>query len=185
MTTDSIFGNDDRLKKSVAPQSRGSRSSADAERENKDGTALSIDERKRMLRQSMVNEVLPDPNQPKVPGWHYCWLSTTNQSDPIFKRLQMGYELVKASEMPRFGLQNKVPSGEFEGCIAVNEMILSKIPEELFQEIMLINHHEKPMEEEEFLKANAAPTQQDSHGNHLGMREGFETLGRRVATPTF
>ena len=177
-------GLDDRLKKPDGA-SRENRSSADVERENKDGTSTTMAERKRMLREQMVNEVLPDPNNPKVPGWHYCWLSTTNQSDPIYKRLSLGYELVKASDMPKFSLQNKAMSGEFEGCIAINEMILSRIPEELYQEILMINHHEKPMEEEAFLKANAAPSQQDSHGNALGMREGFETLGRRVAAPTF
>lgn len=173
---------DEALKKSA----RGDRSQADASRELKDGTALDMDERRRMLRaEEEQMSILPDPNNPPTPGWHYCWLSSTNQNDPIYKRLRKGYELVKAEEMPYFGVQNKVTSGEFAGCISINEMILAKIPQELYQELMLINHHEKPLREEEFLKANAAPQGEDSHGTNLGQREGFDSLARRVRTPTF
>lgn len=173
---------DERMVKTSA---RKDRETSDAAREEKDGTALSMEQRKLALRNEMNADILPNPNTPPDPNWHYCWLSSTNQSDPIYKRLQLGYELVKASDLPKFALRNTVTSGEFEGCIAINEMILSRIPMELYQEIMKINHHERPMSEEEYLKANAAPDQKDSSDTPLGIVEGFESLGKRVRAPTF
>ena len=135
-----------------------------------------------MLRQEWVQEVLPTP--PKIPGFHCCWLSTTNASDPIHKRIQRGYEPVRAAEIPGF-MQYKVDQGEYEGCIACNEMLLFRIPEELYQEYMLVMHYERPLEEEEILKANAVSNEQDSDGRSLGQAEGFDSLARRVRPPQF
>jgi len=172
---------DERLVKST---SRDDRSSADSERVNKDGTALTLEERRKALRQEWTQDVLPTP--PKVPGWHFCWLSTTNSSDPIYKRMQKGYQPVKASELAGF-TQTRVTEGEFEGVISCNEMLLFKIEEELYQDIMLYLHHELPMSEEELLKANTVAELQgeDRDGRNLGSVEGFDTLARRVNTPTF
>ena len=75
--------------------------------------------------------------------------------------------------------------GEFAGCVSCNEMILFKIEEELFQEIMKYLHHDLPMGEEELLKANTVIEQEDSKGTQLGQREGFTSLARKVANPTF
>ena len=178
-----LFGGDDRLKKSGAPAARGSRDSSDAERVAKDGTAMSIAERKAMLREQLNQEILPTP--PKVDGWHFCWLSTTNNADPIYKRVRLGYEPVKASEIPGFATQHQINGGEFDGCVACNEMILFKLPEELYQEIMLINHHEKPLEEEAMIRQAATKSEQDRGGRSLVESIGFDNLGRRVAAPTF
>lgn len=176
-----IIGGDERLAKST---SRDDRSSADAERVNKDGTALTLEERRAIMRQEWTADVLPTP--PAVDGWHFCWLSTTNSSDPIYKRMQKGYRPVKAAELAGFS-QTKVTEGEFEGCVSCNEMILFKIEEELYQDIMLYLHHELPMSEEEMLKANASAQLQgeDSEGTKLGEVEGFDALARRVRKPHF
>ena len=88
----SPLGDDSRLSKTTA---RDDRSSADVERTEKDGTALTMAERRQLMRQEWTQDVLPTP--PKVPGWHYCWLSTTNSSDPIYKRVQKGYQPVLAN----------------------------------------------------------------------------------------
>jgi len=175
---------DERLVKAADTVTRQDRSAADAERTQQDGTAYTTEERRKLARSEWMQEVLPTP--PKVPGWHYCWLSTTNTSDPIYKRLQRGYELVKYTEVPGFG-QFKATSGEFEGCVACNEMILAKIPQELYQEYMTYFHHELPMDEEEMLRNNALTSDQDSNGRELGQveGEGFKSLGRRVRTPHF
>lgn len=175
---------DDRLVKSLDPESRQNRENADVARTQQDGTAITLEERRQLLRSDWLQEVLPTP--PKVPGWHFCWLSTTNSSDPIFKRLQKGYELVRNSEVPGFG-QYRVEQGEFEGCVACNEMILAKIPQELYQDLMSYFHHELPMEEEQMLKNNAIDKlrELDSSGHELGQVEGFDTLARRVKTPIF
>ncbi len=182
MTDNKIVGGEDRLKKDVAAETRGDRASSDVGRTQMDGTALSMEERRKLMRSDWNTEVLPTP--PSMPGWHFCWLSTTNSSDPIYRRMQKGYEPVKVSDIPGFA-QYRVEQGEFEGCVACNEMLLFKIPEELYQEAMRYFHHDLPMEEEEMLRANAAVAGQDSNGRELGEVEGFSTLGRRVRTTQF
>jgi hypothetical protein len=168
----------------VAP-SRVDRSAEDVERVSKDGTALTMEERKALLRQEWSDDILP--NVEGNPLFHYCWLSTTNQTDPIYRRLRIGYELVKYDELPHLGKANRVQSGEFAGCVSVNEMILAKIPMELYQELMLINHFEKPLREEELLNANIdAEDEEDSDGKPLGQRIGkMKQLVRKVRRPIF
>lgn len=185
MSDNNIIGGDDRLKKSAGAATRGDRVEADASRTQKDGTALTLEERRRLMRSEWNQEVLPTP--PKVAGWHYCWLSTSNSSDPIHKRMQKGYEPVKASELPGFSSQYTMTSGEFDGCIACNEMLLFRIPEELYQDLMLYFHYELPNSEEEMLRNNAreAVSGQDSNGRDLGEVEGFDTSSRRVRQPNF
>ena len=170
---------DERLAKST---SREDRSSADAERVNMDGTSLTLEQRRKQMRAEWTQDILPTP--PKVAGWHFCWLSTTNSADPIYKRIQKGYTPVKANELIGF-TQHKVTEGEFEGCISCNEMLLFKIEEELYQDIMTYLHHELPMSEEELLKANVKPQGADTDGRELGSVEGFDTLAQRTAKPTF
>ena len=182
MNENKLMGTDERLKKSSGASVRGDRVEADTERTQSDGTALTLEERRRMLRSEWDQNVLPEP--PSEPGFHYCWLSTTNSADPIYKRIQKGYEPVRASDVPGFA-QYRVAQGEFEGCVACNEMLLFRIPEELYQDIMSYFHYEKPMGEEEYLRANAAINQQDSNGRNLGQVEGFDSLARKVRQPTF
>jgi len=165
-------------------ESRQDRSAADKERVVDDSLKAKI----AALRSGWSDDVIPviegDPN------YHYCWLSTTNQSDPIYRRLKLGYELVKFDELSYLGEQNRVQSGEFAGCVSINELILAKIPKELHHEIMLINHHEKPMQEEELLRANMETDDKDSDGRQLGQvfGDGIENLGQRSGIrrrPTF
>ncbi len=173
-----IFGGDERLKKSAGEAVRGDRDGADDLRSNRDGTALSVQERRRALRQDWVQEILPTP--PKIPGFHFCWLSTTNSVDPVHKRLQKGYELVKISEVPGFD-QYKVEGGQFDGCVACNEMVLSKIPDEIYQDIMAIYHDDMPLEQEQSIRERlSAGNARDSNGRALVESEGdFNQLGRR------
>lgn len=187
MTTRSkdTFG-DERLKKDSGAAVRGSRDGADVARAQEDGSALSAEERRRMLRQEWVQEVLPTP--PKLEGMHCCWLSTTNSTDPIYKRVQRGYVPVRAAEVPGFGTQYTLTSGEFEGCVACNEMLLFKIPLELYNDLMTIYHHDMPMEQEASIRENVSNSdQEDSDGRRLLQIEGdFNKLGRgNSRTPSF
>ena len=169
----------------TASDERISRASADVERQNEDGTILTMHQRKAMLRAEWSDDIIPAvPNDSK---FHYCWLSTTNQADPIYRRLRLGDELVPYTEMTNFGAHNRVMSGEFEGCVSINEMILARVPLEMYNELMTIMHHEKPNEEEEFLKANLVTDDEDARGNQLGSLEGtgIQKLGRRTAAPKF
>lgn len=169
----------------VASEMRTSRSAEDLERTDQDGTSMTLQERLALIRSEWSDDILPAvPNDEK---FHYCWLSTTNQADPIYRRLRLGYELVQYGEMKQFGLANRVNSGEYEGCVAINEMILSRIPLELYNELMTIAHYERPNDEEKLLKANLKLDEEDSEGNALGIVEGtgMAKLGKNVRRPSF
>ena len=181
MTTVNV--QDARLKKS-AGSGRDDRDSEDVRRQDNDGTAESVSERRKSFKSEWTQEALPTP--PAIPGYHMCWLSTTNSYDPIQKRVRMGYTPVKVSDVAGFEHMN-MQSGEFAGCISCNEMLLFKIPNDLYQEIMEEFHHNQPLEEEIRIKANAVQNQRDSNGKPLGMVEGdgFNDLGASVRTPNF
>lgn len=179
------FG-DDRLVKNSGANSRAPRDSADVDRVQQDGLNLSAAERRRMLRQEWVQEVLPSP--PAIPGFHLCWVSTTNSTDPVHKRIQLGYQPVKASELPGFD-QYKINGGSFDGCVACNEMILFKIPMDVYQDLMTIYHHDIPLEQEQSIRERIEDGLRgsDSDGRGLGQIEGdFNSMGRAATrSPQF
>ena len=82
--------NDERLKK-TADVSRQSRAATDrAVTENR---LISDDDRVEMFRSQFFQDALPD--LPKIPGYHTCWLTTTNPRDSIQMRIRLGYEPIK------------------------------------------------------------------------------------------
>jgi hypothetical protein len=176
---------DERLTRGTGAAVRGDRDAADQSRTQDDGGALSAAERRRMLRQDWVQEILP--TAPKIPGFHTCWLSTTNSTDPVYKRIQRGYTPVKMSETGNFGAQFLVQEGEFAGCVMCNEMLLFKVPDEVYQDLMTIFHHDMPLEQEQSVYEKAQSMQeQDSSGRNLGSVEGdFNRLGRSPGIPVF
>lgn len=184
MTNSAILGSDERLKKSVGEATRGSRDTADNDRTQKDGTILSDEERRRALRTDWVQEILPSP--PDLPGFHCCWLSTTNSTDPIYKRMKRGYIPVKITEVPGFGTQFTAQGGEFEGCVACNEMLLFKIDKQVYHDLMTIYHYDMPKEQEAAIRERIEGNQEkDSDGRALGSVEGeFNNLGRTVRPPS-
>lgn len=140
-------------------------------------SAMSEDEVLDFLRTEFTTQVLPTPA--KIPGYHLCWLSTTNQYDTIASRMRMGYTPVTPEEIPSLSSQS-TKTGEYTGMIGVNEMLLFKIPERLYQKIMHIMHHERPEQEEERLRVNLQAIQQDSKGRPMiaEMGDGTEELLR-------
>ena len=89
---------DDRLKKDLSGGGRESRAQQDSERGSATEKLASAQERRRMFSSEWIQESLPKP--PDIPGFHVCWLSTTNGYDPIHKRMRMGYEPVKVEDVP-------------------------------------------------------------------------------------
>ena len=180
-----VFNDDERLRKDTASDVRGDRSSEDLERTDTDGTVSTSAERRRMLRNEWSQEALPTP--PQIPGYHLCWLSSTSSYDPIHKRLRMGYTPVKADDVNGFELY-KMKSGEWEGHVSCNEMILFKIPNELYQEIMEEFHHNMPLEEEQRIRQSLQSMEgdTDSNGKRLSNIEGdgFNSLAKNVR-PSF
>ena len=181
-TTDNkTLGGDDRLKKAIVPDSRNDRSTADSSRTEKDGTAFTAYERRTNFRDEWTANALPTP--PAIPGFHLCWLSTTNSYDQIHKRMRMGYEPVKASELGSFEIY-KVKSGEYEGLVGCNEMLLFKIEKSLYQEMMHYFHHEKPLEDELMIK-NSLPNDTNAKAVAGEDEDGLRSLGKVGRTPSF
>lgn len=158
----------------------------DAERRDDDGTALSMEERMAMIREEFVQEALP--KAPEIPGFHTCWLSTTHSYDPIERRLRIGYTLVSRSEVKGFE-HFKAQSGDYGDNVMCNEMILAKIPTDLYQAIMKEFHHDRPLREEEAIndRIKEQEAQDDKGSDLLSREEGFEerALVKRRPVPNF
>lgn len=104
-----------------------------------------------LLLEAFMNAALPPV--PKIPGWHCCWLSATNQYDTIESRKRLGYVPVEPEDVPGYeGMGNR--SADYPGVISVNEMLLYKIPQASFERIMDLFHKKKPEEYDERLRAN-------------------------------
>jgi hypothetical protein len=138
---------DDRLKK--------------AQGEDKTSRAMqdrAVTENRELTEDDRLNEFLGSlhqthlPNLPKIPGYHVCWLTTTNNRDTVHMRLQAGYQLVTPEDVPGWEFAT-LKSGEFVGYIGVNEMVAAKIPFRLYERIMKRWHHEDPMSEDARMNA--------------------------------
>jgi len=174
-----------RIKKSLNSGGRENRAVLDASRDAPENLFVSSDERRKMWKDEWTQEALP--KIPAIPGWHLCWLSTTNSYDSIDKRIRLGYVPVKAEELP--GYDNyRVKAGEHIGFIACNEMLLYKLPMDLYQDVMAQMHHDAPLEEANKIRVQAEQIQgRDSSGKRLGQVEG-EGLGeidKPIPAPIF
>ncbi len=181
---------EERTTRTNAPDVRGDLASQDAQRTTETGV-ISDEEFDRLLNSEFDQTALPRP--PEMPGWHLCWLSTTSAYDTIQKRERLGYQAVRRSDMPGFDPSRGKELVGHEGFVTCNEMILFRIREERYQQMMLHFHHKLPLQEEagivSRLKSN---NEQDSAGRSLASAEGdgindMEESVRRGerATPTF
>jgi len=175
--------NDERLKKS-ADAGRENRASEDVRRLDNDGTGTTVSERRQMFRNEWTQEALPTP--PAIPGFHLCWLSTTSAYDSIQKRIRIGYTPVLAEELNGFDTY-RMKGGEYDGFISVNEMVLFKIPNEIYNELMQELHHHAPNDEEGKLANGVVLGGRGSNGKPLGSIEGdgFASMGTKIRTPNF
>jgi len=131
------------------------------------------------LRNEFRYQALPDP--PEVPGWKFMWLSTTNQSDPIHARIRLGYVPVKPDDLPGFQFST-VKTGDYAGMIGVNEMLLFKIPIDVWTAYMRELHHDAPNEEEGRLSAavDMIREQAERAGGRIQAMDGYSELGRQT-----
>ena len=179
---------DSRLKKTLTAGGRETRASEDATRKAPEEQFMSAQERRKMWSDEWTQSALP--KVPELPGWHLCWLSTTNSYDSIDKRMRLGYVPVMADEFPGFD-NYRVKAGEQTGFIACNEMILYKLPIEIYQEAMLQMHHELPMDEADKVRLQVEQltgSGRDSNGKSLVNveGEGFGEFDRNnVKLPVF
>jgi hypothetical protein len=160
------------------------------ERRQTENREYTDQERVDMLRRSLFQAHLPD--LPKIPGYHLCWLTTTNPRDPVHGRLRLGYELLKATDVPEFESLG-MKTGEYAGCIAVNEMIAAKLPSHLYEAYMREVHHDAPMRETEAiynsaLQASEEAAQAAKRGGKIKeplVEAGTEELGQAREPPIF
>lgn len=177
---------DDRLKKDIGRRDVRS-SPVDTLRQSAEDRFQSSRERRRAFRE-FEQAVLPPV--PQIPGFHTCWLSTTNQYDPIHRRERIGYVRVKPEEVPGFDSMT-VKSGEFSGSVSCNEMVLFKIAEEDYQDMMEYYHHERPIEESDRLSRSYETLAQQFEAAHKSggkltvEGDGMASGDPRVPTPIF
>ena len=160
-----------RLKKSLNAGSRQDRDNGEAGRQAPEDKFISAQERRKMWSEEWTQSALP--KLPNMDGWHLCWLSTSNSYDSIDKRMRLGYVPVKADELPGYE-DYRVKSGEHVGFISCNEMLLFKLPMDVYQDVMLYHHHDKPREEIEKVRVQMENLQgqRDSNGRSLVNVEG-------------
>ncbi len=160
-------------KEEVEREPRAAISAIERAKGRENSARITDEEREHLLREEAMSNSLPNP--PPIPGMHLMWASTTNQYTPVQWYLRLGYEPVKPEEVP--GMDHlKEHSGEFAGFVCCNEMVLMKIEEQAYQQIMKAYHHDKPNEEGERLRVNVELLKQeageDSKGNPLVREEG-------------
>jgi hypothetical protein len=156
---------DSRLKKSLQAGGRNDRASEDASRRPPEEKFMSAQERRKMWSDEWTQSALP--KTPVIPGWHLCWLSTTNSYDTIDKRMRLGYVPVTADELPGFD-SYRVKAGEHVGHVSCNEMLLFKLPMDVYQDVMAQMHYEAPREEVDRILSQAESAgAKDSSGRRL------------------
>jgi hypothetical protein len=162
---------EDRLKKSLNT-GRESRASLDQVRDAPENQSALSNERRKMWTDEWSQSALPDV--PTLKGWHCCWLSTTNSYDTIEKRMRLGYVPVMQDEIP--GYQNnrvKAESQEHSGHVTCNELVLYKLPMDVYQDVMTHFHHDEPQDQANKIKVDMEQlSYRDRSGRNIVSVEG-------------
>lgn len=98
----------------------------------------------------------------------------------------MGYEFITAEDVPEW--ENlSMKTGEYPGCIAVNEMIAMKLPLRLYAMYMKEAHHDAPNREEEKLSATIQAIQEEAERRKakVTVESGSLELGHGREKPIF
>lgn len=136
---------------------------------------ISDDERLELFRMAMFQNQLP--SLPHMPGWHPCWLTTANPRDSIQGRMRLGYQLIRPEEVPGWE-HNVLTSGQYTGCIGINEMVAAKLPMRLYEMYMTEAHHNQPLAEEGKLRSTLdAVRDAQGKGTQVYLEGGMAALG--------
>lgn len=194
------FGADDRDGRAAPVRRQGTKKAhaqvhVDSERDpdderddmHPDDAEMTEQERLDTFRGSMQQSVLPD--LPDMPGYHLCWLSTTNASDKIAWRLRLGYELITPQMLGgKSSDYETLKTGTYQGVVGINEMVAARIPARAYQTLMAEVHHNQPLRDEKQLKANLDLIKQQAAAARVPVSEegdGTAELGRAVRAPVF
>lgn len=148
------------------------RTTEDREYQERDVTD---DERLELFRLAMFQNQLP--SLPHMPGWHPCWLTTANPRDSIQGRLRLGYQLIRPEEVPGWE-HNILTSGQYTGCIGINEMVAAKLPMRLYELYMTEAHHNQPLAEEGRLRSTLDVVREASGKTQVYLEGGMAALGQ-------
>lgn len=132
-----------------------------------DSDAVRRAERRAML--SDVNTLLPQ--SPVIPGFHTFWATTTNNKDTVENRQRMQYSFVTRAELPDFCLNSQKDGQSTEDRIMINEMVLMKIPQDLWEDDMMYKHYDLPSESIQNLK-NSVQIGHDGKGRKVAYSGG-------------
>ncbi len=173
---------DSRLKRS-AGESRKNRTEQDGSRAAPEENFPIVRERRRARNEFQQTAL---PSVPDIPNFHLCWLATNSQYDPIHRRFTLGYTPVRSDEMPGYDMY-KVKEGDQSGHIMCNEMLLCKMPMDVYQDIMLEHHHYQPMDEADKIRLDQEQMvgQRDRSGKAMGSIEGGLPDESSVKLPHF
>jgi hypothetical protein len=119
------------------------------------------------------------PNLPPIPGYHVCWLTSTNTKDSLAMRMRLGYEPIKPEELVGFGEFAVGQGGTVNGLVHVNEMVAFKLPLHIYQEYMQYAHHDAPAEQDSMLTNQASEIAQKlrKRGMNPDIGEGIDEDG--------
>jgi hypothetical protein len=165
---------DERLKRDANAGGRESRAMQDQVRNAPAEESLVSKERRSAFQSEWLQEVLP--KVPDIPGFHTCWLSSTNGWDPLHRRQRMGYTLVSAEDaLPDWFKESarQMRSAEHPGAISCNEMLLYKIPLDVYNSAMMHFHHDLPMQESEKLQASYEQLKEKARVESKGMAKAL------------
>ncbi len=160
---------DERFVRASASDVRGDRG-VETDANRTDAPGMTADEYQHFLETESLGTRLPRP--PDIPGWHLCWLTTTSQYDTLQNRMRFGYVPVRQSELPGFDPSNGQSLVGQEGTVNCNEVVLFKIREERYQQMMTYFHHQKPLEDETGLASQITSARKDSAGRQLITTDG-------------
>lgn len=175
MTEETNGKTDDSLRTNGASGLRDTRAMTD--RTVVENREISDEERIEMFRMRHFQNVLPD--LPKIPGYHVCWISTTNQMDNIHRREMLGYEPLKREDVPGWNFdKTSMMTGETAGQIGINEMRAYKIRDNLYQAYMKEAHHDAALSLEGKLTSDieAIKAQAKQNKSYVEMFEGQEAV---------
>lgn len=178
------FSKEARAARAAAKTADNRADRASEDRPATENREVTEDERVEMFRSQFSQSALPD--LPKIPGWHMCWLTTNNPRDSIAMRIRLGYEPVKASDIPGWEFATQ-KTGEYAGFIGINEMLAFKLPQTLYEKFMLEAHHDAPMREDEKLTSTVdfLKQQATAAGGDIIEGDGIASLRESVDRPSF
>lgn len=141
-------------------------------------------DRLQLFRMAHAQAALPD--LPPIPGYHVCWLTSTNSKDSLAFRRRLGYEPIKPEELIGFGEFAVGQGGTVDGLVHVQEMVAFKLPLDVYNQYMQENHHYAPAREDEKLTDSAQQAKealQRSTGRDVEVGDGVDQLAQMASIP--